>query len=133
MVEKVGAHSSCGSLSLRQFTVVFISFLLGMFLLLPEHFLCFELLYHRYCCYIIYSGAKAYFMMEYMQQYHSDYHQRQHLDCKRDSSKATPLRRKNAQMLSSPDRRSWVYTLKKVRVHKTMPPAKILSGTTNKG
>jgi hypothetical protein len=67
VVEKVGGRSGCGSSSLRRFAVVFISFLLGMFLLLLQHFLCLKLLYHRCCCYIIYSGAKACFVDTWFQ------------------------------------------------------------------
>jgi hypothetical protein len=39
----------------------------------------------------------------------------------------------NAQALLLPDRRSWVFTLKKVQIFKTMPSSRSLSGTTNEG
>jgi hypothetical protein len=38
VVGKVEGRNGCGSSSLQQFTVVFISFLLGMYLLLPSIF-----------------------------------------------------------------------------------------------
>jgi hypothetical protein len=56
----------------------------------------------------------------------SNHHLIQHPDYKRVSPKVTSARRNNAQALLSPDRRSWVFTLEKVRVPKTMTSAKPL-------
>jgi len=39
----------------------------------------------------------------------------------------------NAHALSLPDKKSWVFTLKKDRIFKMMPKEKPLPGTTNKG
>jgi hypothetical protein len=58
VVEKIGGRGGCGSSLLCRFVVVFISFYLDMFLLLPRYFLCLILSY-RCDCYIIYSGAKV--------------------------------------------------------------------------
>jgi hypothetical protein len=58
VVGQVGGCSGCGSSSLSRFIVAFISFLLGMFLLLPQHFRSFEPLYRRCVCYINIAGRK---------------------------------------------------------------------------
>jgi hypothetical protein len=57
VVEKDGGCSDCGSSLFRHFAFVVISFFLGMFLLLPQHFFRFKLLYQ--CgCYINIAGRK---------------------------------------------------------------------------
>ena len=72
-------------------------------------------------------------MLYHSQQKHSNHHQRQHPNYKRDSPKATPSRRKQSTSIVVARSKILGFHPGESRNSKTMPSTKPLPGTTNEG